>query len=380
MSRRIEIELTSRRDDATFTWRAAGARRPKGEVAAATLPAGADVGDHFRVELDIGLDATDVTQVVPDRAPRAEPERLELLRRDVPDESLVTSRLARPTGGRASDKRGRTRDRKPRDRSRTPRPEARKRPKKPRAPRAPRLRARREHRRAFVDALPEEQRPVADKLMQGGLPGLREAIARDNDKRREQGQPEVPADGLITMAEKILPRLQEAEWLDRADAALASIDVLDLRDLRSVVVAADDHARTDEARALAAELRDRLTQRVDQAQQHWLNDLQTALDEKRIARVLNLSSRPPKAGSPIPTALMDSMVQATNEALSPDSASGRWVALLDALAYAPIRNKVTPVGIPAEPSEELRAQVTKLAGRLPTVAAAFGVEAAKGTR
>ena len=37
MSRRIELELTSRRDDGTWTWRAAGAKKPKGELDGALL-------------------------------------------------------------------------------------------------------------------------------------------------------------------------------------------------------------------------------------------------------------------------------------------------------------------------------------------------------
>ena len=79
MSRRIEIELTSARDDATFTWRAAGARQPKGEVAATTLPEGASVGDTFRVEIESGLDGHEILGVIAERAPRKEPERLELI-------------------------------------------------------------------------------------------------------------------------------------------------------------------------------------------------------------------------------------------------------------------------------------------------------------
>ena len=95
------------------------------------------------------------------------------------------------------------------------------------------------------------------------MAGVRQAIDRDNEQRRAQGQPEVPAEGLVSLAESLLPRLGDAEWHDRADAALASIDDLDLRDLRSVVVAADDHAKDEQTRALAAELRTKLTERVD---------------------------------------------------------------------------------------------------------------------
>ena len=50
MSRRIEIELTSVKDDETWTWRAVGAREPKGVIAASLLPEGAAVGQELRVE------------------------------------------------------------------------------------------------------------------------------------------------------------------------------------------------------------------------------------------------------------------------------------------------------------------------------------------
>ncbi len=395
MSRRIEIELTSNRDDATFTWRAAGARQPKGDVAVAILPDGAAVGDRFRVELETGLDGHEILAVVPDRAPRKDTNRLELIGREISDDELVTSRLAPKSKGRRRgdkrdrhrgdrrDQRGQRRDgrgehrrgadddkRNRRGSGDDPRGERKRAPRK-RAPRAPRLRPGRTHRNDYIATLSEEQQPVAEKLSRGGMPNLRQAIDHDNAKRREQGQPEVPADGLVRMAEEILPRLQLAEWHDRADAALAAIDEVDLRDLRSVVVAADDHAKNAETRALAAELREKLSTRVERAQAEWLTELDTALREGRIARVLNLSSRPPKAGSPLPGDLADRMVEATNAALSAESPSGRWVALLDALAYAPIRTRVEPVGIPAEPSDELRAKVKKLRRHLPTVAARF---------
>ena len=52
MSRRIEIELTSVRPDGTWTWRAAGAQKPKGVLDGALLPAGAAVGQVLKAEAD----------------------------------------------------------------------------------------------------------------------------------------------------------------------------------------------------------------------------------------------------------------------------------------------------------------------------------------
>ena len=44
MSRRIEIQLTSRTGDDQWTWRAAGAREPRGLVPATLVPDGTEVG------------------------------------------------------------------------------------------------------------------------------------------------------------------------------------------------------------------------------------------------------------------------------------------------------------------------------------------------
>jgi hypothetical protein len=52
MSRRIDIELTSALDDGSWTWRAAGAKQPKGVLDGTILPGGAKVGDEIKVEVE----------------------------------------------------------------------------------------------------------------------------------------------------------------------------------------------------------------------------------------------------------------------------------------------------------------------------------------
>ena len=98
--------------------------------------------------------------------------------------------------------------------------------------------------------------------------------------------------------------MRTADWRDRAEAAIADADVLDLRDLRSVVVAADNAARDDETRELAAQLRVKLDERVVAEQAQWLEDLRLALDAGRIVRALRVSSRPPNAGTMRPVWFM----------------------------------------------------------------------------
>src|SRR5215213_9237859 len=79
MSRRIELELTSARQDGIWTWRAAGAREPRGVLDGGLLPAGAKVGDVLRAEADFDVDGITVISVMAPKGARKEPDRIELL-------------------------------------------------------------------------------------------------------------------------------------------------------------------------------------------------------------------------------------------------------------------------------------------------------------
>ncbi|MCU1350796.1 MAG: hypothetical protein JWM05_5, partial [Acidimicrobiales bacterium] len=164
----------------------------------------------------------------------------------------------------------------------------------PARPKAKRLRAGRAHRNEALQKLAPEERVIAEQVLRGGVPGVRQAVDKQNEQARAEGHPEVKAEPLVAIAERLLPGLRVAEWRDRAEAALTDIDELDLRDLRSVVVAADTSAKDDEARVLAGQLREALGRRVDEEQAAWLADLAAALTEGRVVRALRLSSRPPR--------------------------------------------------------------------------------------
>jgi hypothetical protein len=156
---------------------------------------------------------------------------------------------------------------------------------------------------------------------------------------------------------------------------LAEADEVDLRDLRSVVVAADDAARDDESRELASRLRDALTQRVDKEHGEWLAELGSTIEEGRVVRALRLSSRPPKAGARFPAEISSRLAELAGAALTAEVSQDRWAAVLDAVAYSPVRRAVKPAGVPAEPNEALLAAVKKLAGRVPDIAQLFGIQA-----
>ncbi|HZA75597.1 MAG TPA: hypothetical protein VE623_04320 [Acidimicrobiales bacterium] len=412
MSRRIDIELTSPRDDGSWTWRAAGAREPRGTVPGALVPSGSQVGNVLRAEIDGYLDQMSVVAVLPPKAPRREPERLEL--RGGTDRPLVTTTLVRERPGerrprdrgerRERDGRGDRREdagrreradrdrgrsdregRRPggpgRDRPARDRQEARhERPARPSPPpvesrpKPKRLRPGKAHRTALLEAVPPEQRPIAEQLLQGGIPAVRQAIDKQNESLRAEGKTEVKPEPLLRIAEELRYRAAAAVWRDRAEAAIAAVDELDLRDLRSVVSAASDAGRDEEARALASQLREALANRVEKEHAAWLAELADALEAGRVVRALRLSSRPPKAGAPIPGDLGNRLVEAASEALAAEASQDRWATVLDALAFSPVRRRVLPQSLPTKLSPELRATVARVGSRLPEIAHIFAIE------
>lgn len=385
MATRIEIELTSRRDDATFTWRAAGAREPKGVADVSLFPADSDVGAQFRVDAEVELDGITILAVLPPKTPKKQKaETLQLLARE--DEPLVTQQLA-PKTRRDGDRKGRGRggDRKGRgdrkgggskgrdsERPRTP-----PKPKLPPKPKPPRLKAGRQHRDAVVAELPEEQKPVAQEVIKGGLQAVRQAVAAQNTQLEAEGKPQIDESRMVALAEELLVKVRAAEWRDRAEAALEQAETVDVRDLRSVVTAADGAAKDEETRALAARLREALTTRLDADHQGWIDEIIELLDDDRVVRALHLSSRPPKAGAPLPAPVAMRLVEAANAGMTSDVSPDRWGYMLDALAHSPVRRQVVPASLPTKVSPELVTVIKRHGARLPEIAEIFGIEVDK---
>ena len=240
-------------------------------------------------------------------------------------------------------------------------------------PKAKRLRAGKVHRTALLESLPEEQRPIAEQVVLGGLPAVRQAIEKQNAERTAAGDKPIAAGPLLELAEQLVPRVRTAEWRDRAEAAQRDLEVIDLRDLRSVVSAADAAAKDDETRALAQALREGLVTRADAEHQAWLAELTATVDVGRIVRALRLSSRPPKAGAPLPPELATRLAEGAGAALTDDAPAERWVAVLDALAFSPVRDKVIPTSLPKELHDDVRSTIARLATRIPKIAHIFEI-------
>ena len=405
MSRRLDIELTSNRQDGTWTWRAAGAKSPKGVVNGSLLSANAKTGDVLKVEADFDIDGISVLSVVNMREKGQRGNLLEMLASEKTF-TPVTQKLAdkpksdRKGGRDAKGKRdGDSRPaRPPRDPNaprrpastrpdgttgrpaRPSRPHFTAPPEMPKRPTAKRLKPKHVHRSAVLETLPVEQRGVAERALEGGIKAVRDAVKLQNDQLRKDGKPEVPSDGLISMAQNLLPKLRVADWLDKAEAAKADLATLDLRDLRSVVVASEDPMvmRDETTRALAAEMKTALKERQDAAQTLWLSDIVDALKVGRTVRALKMTSEPPKAGQPFPSELGAKLAQAATAGLTTETAPDRWIALLEALAFSPIRGQVKLTTLPQQPSEALLATVKRLSSLLPQIASLFGIEVSPG--
>jgi hypothetical protein len=451
MSRRIEIELTSARPDGSWTWRAAGAREPKGVLDGSLLPAGAKAGGVFRADAAMELEGITILSVTDPKAKAEKSGLLELIPSTVPFEAVTQQLAKRDRNDRPRNDRGDRGDRPRRDRPagdrpggprpggapggdrprsdrpggprpggapggdrprgdrpsgdrpsgdrprgdrptgegserRGPRPERRGRPnftpppELPQRPKPKRLKPGRAHRNTVLADLPEAQRPVAERALQGGIPAVRQAVIEQNARLKAAGQDEIPAAGLVAMAEQLLPKLRVAEWLDRADAALVDIDELDLRDLRSVVAASDDPmvARDETTREVAAKLKLALVAKQEKELLLWFEDIDAAIAVGRIIRALKLSSQPPKAGVRFPAELAKRLADAATASLTTDSPSDRWAAVLEATAFAPVRAQVLPAARPENPSDELVATVKRLASLLPQIATLFGVDVVQG--
>ena len=413
MSRRIDIELTSALADNSWTWRAAGAKQPKGTLDGSILSPGAGVGDVIKVEVEQGIDSITVLSVVGGRAKEDRNDVLELLpserefkpvietkaKRDRNDRGGRGDRDRRPRrdrddrggrsdrGGRGDDRGGRT-DRGGRkdggreggrgdDRGRgrrggpsfTPPPEI------PQRPKPKRLKPGKGNRNAVLAELPEEQRPIAELALQG-MGAVRQRLREENEKATKEGRSPMPEASVLKLAEDLIPKLRVAEWRDRAEAAQRQMEHLDLRDLRSVVAAAGDPAvaRDETTSTLATELSAALATKQEQELLLWFGDVDAALAVGRVIRALRLSSQPPKAGVPFPTDIAQRLVDSANASLAPMDSPERWIAMLEAAAFSPVRSGIAPARKPDTVNDDLLATVKRLAPALPQVAALFEID------
>ena len=381
MSHRLEVMLTSRRPDGTWTWRAAGARQPKGVLEEGLVPAGAAVGDVLRVEAEVSVDGIAVRQVLPTKAERPEAPRVEHLGNQRFTEGVTgPAKLTRGSNDRSERSGGRRRRDGDGDRGREggrpqrgPRDGSGHRGGRDRPQRAPRLRAAGKHRDAWLETLSAEERPIADRLANEGIRAVRQALQAESSptEGQEDGRLDAATEARLAVVEELFSAFRVVDWRDRAEEARKVCDEVDLRDLRSVVAGIPEPAPDEEARTLAEELRGKLAARVDREHSAWIADLGSLLRKGRLVTALRVSQRPPKAGTPLPESLTESLQQGAKSQLDAGTEDDLWVRMLEAAAQSPIRLVLVADELPAEPSERLLRTVRRFEDRLPALRAQF---------
>jgi len=398
VSRRIEIEITSLNGDVA-TWRAAGAKLPKGTLSAALVQGGAVVGNVYRADVENYMDGIEVIAILPPKTaspldPRK--ERLEIIVKENTGPDVVVTYAPKGRGGRRDGER-REGDRKDSKRSpsrpgskdrggaptgeksergpRTERPARSDRPARPSGARtggpvvAPITTI---YRNALLATLSPEQLPVAEQLLRGGMPAVRSAVAEQNKNATAQGRPTIDAETIDRIAEELLGKTNLALWKDKAAGAIGAGRELRLRDLRAVVTSAKTVSLDDEGRLQLKELQTALTSKVDHLRTVWNEKLETALNSKNVAETLRLVARPPDMSTRVTAEMAAKVVTMTSEALTAELDPAAWNEIVTLAVDTSIRRNIKPVGIPA--NEVSKALAIKNAGAIPELAKLLGMQ------
>ena len=313
MSRRIDVELTSNRGDGSWTWRAAGARQPRGVVDATLVPEGATVGEVLRADADFDLDGVTVVGLAPiQEKKRNEAERIEVIGPPRRDQELVTSSLVK--GGRAdrSDRRERRpreggpggRDRRDRERSDRERPDRRDRPDKgerpdrrerPERAERPRSAGRRPPRPASRRAAEAQAEAPASRVAPidphcstscrrstarspsrcspATSPPCVKPSTRRTKRARRRGEPAIDGRELLALAEKLRPRLSHRRvraTAPRPRSPTSTRSTCATSDLSSSPPTTRRVTTNTRARCATPRVRSR---RVDSEQASWLEEI-----------------------------------------------------------------------------------------------------------
>ena len=368
MPNRLDIEITSQSTESSYTWRSAGAKEPKGTIKASLLPSGVAIGDVLKVEADFMIDGIEITAVLPQKIKKDGPELLELLGTGNETAGVTTSLVKRSSNrkrrkdGRVGSKNKQAKDRK---QSRSSKAKTERKDRKPyRSPRGKRLKPSKKYRNEYIESLPELQKPIAKELSGSTIPNLRRTIEK-------MDLPEGFPDALLDYAENLNQQLKMAEWMDKATAVESNIENIDLQDFRSVVASSARWAKSSDSIAIKERLELKLNERIDQDHKKWLTSIEEALQEEKTVRALNLSSRSPKAGAQLPEAITTRLIAQANKALNAETTAHRWSIVVEAVAFSPVRQKITPDGLPTEISEELKQSIKKHGDRIPQIAKVF---------
>jgi len=225
---------------------------------------------------------------------------------------------------------------------------------------------------ALAEVRPEEL-PVAEQLLRGGIPRVRQAIDEQNSRARAEGREEVTAAPLLAMAESLLPKMNLAIWMDRAASARDAGRDTPLRELRSIVTSATTVTLDEPGRQLAATLRQSLQDRVAALHDAWIARITKALDDGRVLDALTAANQTPEHGARLPADLAVRLAERAGAAMTADLDNAAWMALLQAVIDSSVRRTVHPASLPAGADDQLRATARRAAGLVPELARLLGL-------
>jgi len=214
---------------------------------------------------------------------------------------------------------------------------------------------------------------VAEQLLRGGIPAVRQAIEEQNARARAESRTEVTPGPLLTLAEQLLPIVNLAAWKDRASMARTEGKDVPLRELRSIVASASTVTLDEEGREFSTALRAALDVRVTALRDGWVERITIALDEGRVADGLRVSNRPPEPATRLSAELAVRLADSAGHAMSSDSTPADWLAVLEVVIDSPVRRNVKPAGIPTGADEALLVAANKASGYVPELAKLLGL-------
>jgi hypothetical protein len=229
------------------------------------------------------------------------------------------------------------------------------------------------YRNAALATLKPEELPVAEQLVRGGIPAVRQAIEEQNSRARAESRPEVTPGPLLAMAEQLLPMINLATWKDRASVARNAGKDAPLRELRSIVASSSTVTLDEEGTEMAGALRTSLDQRVTALRERWVERITSALDDGRVADAVRASIRPPEPSARLSSELAVRLADAAGQAMSSETSPEQWLALLEVVVDSPVRRTVKPVGLPKDADETLLAAARKASGYVPELARLMGI-------
>jgi hypothetical protein len=382
MANKLEIELTSVRPDGFFTWRAKGAKNPKGIVSAQMFNS-AKVGDTFKVEVEYLLDGVQITSVLSERERNPLGNDLELFlgksSEKAQSKKIAFKRPAKPQKkaykkpGKAGPKQDLQAKRV--NRQRPPQKVSKDQPDNDRVfyKREPTKQSHfGRHVKDLYDSLDLARQAILQRLLRGGLAGVRLAIEKQNRQAREKGEPELLEEPVLKIAEELLPQLKRAQFLDQAKEIMESKSK-DLKKISRVINSAVILEESD--KEVLTALREYFEHVLKDAEEAYLREINELLDVNKTEEALIKSSNPPYRTLKFPVALSEKLAQACltqlNQLLdNPD----KWLNFLQKVSLSPVKRLVRPQQVPVFQDPSQQKMAVALSSQIPNLVKLLGLK------